>query len=184
MDDIVRAAMAKWPNVPACTGWLGLDARGRWWLRDGAAQACGPFAGAGASRESRGSEVQHAKLRDFIGRNYAVDGCGRWYFQNGPQRVFVELERAPWVWRLEPTGHIVSHTGQPTVFKEAWLDETGLLYLLCDGGLGLVHTQDMGAAVDRVDSGQWPLRETTARDLLARCGVVLSPAAWAAQEKV
>ncbi|MFZ9138137.1 MAG: DUF2946 family protein, partial [Hylemonella sp.] len=24
MDDIVRQAMAKWPNVPACYGWLGL----------------------------------------------------------------------------------------------------------------------------------------------------------------
>ena len=34
MDDIVKQAMAKWPNVPACWGWLGLDARGNWWLRD------------------------------------------------------------------------------------------------------------------------------------------------------
>jgi hypothetical protein len=30
MDDIVKQAMAKWPNVPACHGWLGLDARGHW----------------------------------------------------------------------------------------------------------------------------------------------------------
>ena len=28
MDDIVRQALAKWPNVPHCYGWLGLDARG------------------------------------------------------------------------------------------------------------------------------------------------------------
>ncbi|MCD6666313.1 MAG: DUF2946 family protein, partial [Hydrogenophaga sp.] len=28
MDEIVKAAMAKWPQVPACYGWLGLDARG------------------------------------------------------------------------------------------------------------------------------------------------------------
>ncbi len=28
MDDIVKAAIAKWPNVPNCFGWLGLDARG------------------------------------------------------------------------------------------------------------------------------------------------------------
>ena len=27
MDDIVRQAMAKWPNVPDCFGWLALDAR-------------------------------------------------------------------------------------------------------------------------------------------------------------
>ena len=41
MDDIVKQAMAKWPNVPACSGWLGLDARGQWYLRDAAAQALG-----------------------------------------------------------------------------------------------------------------------------------------------
>ena len=34
MDDMVLAALKKWPNVPACRGWLGLDARGQWWMRD------------------------------------------------------------------------------------------------------------------------------------------------------
>ena len=43
MDDLVKAAMAKWPNVPDCRGWLGLDARGDWYLRDDACQAAGPF---------------------------------------------------------------------------------------------------------------------------------------------
>ncbi|MFB0914815.1 MAG: DUF2946 family protein, partial [Burkholderiaceae bacterium] len=28
MDDLVKQAMAKWPNVPNCFGWLGLSARG------------------------------------------------------------------------------------------------------------------------------------------------------------
>ena len=31
MDAIVEAALRKWPNVPACRGWLGLDARGDWY---------------------------------------------------------------------------------------------------------------------------------------------------------
>ena len=39
MDDIVKQALAKWPNVPDCYGWLGLDARGHWYLRDDAVQA-------------------------------------------------------------------------------------------------------------------------------------------------
>ena len=30
MDDIVKAALKKWPNVPHCYGWLALDARGDW----------------------------------------------------------------------------------------------------------------------------------------------------------
>ncbi|MBP7581842.1 MAG: DUF2946 family protein, partial [Vogesella sp.] len=34
MDALVLAAMDKWPNVPAVYGWLRLDARGQWWLRD------------------------------------------------------------------------------------------------------------------------------------------------------
>ena len=43
MDDIVKQAMAKWPNVPDCYGWLGLDARGNWYMRDDPAQASGHF---------------------------------------------------------------------------------------------------------------------------------------------
>lgn len=34
MDDLVRQAMAKWPHVPDCHGWLGLDSRGQWYMRD------------------------------------------------------------------------------------------------------------------------------------------------------
>ena len=33
-DDIVKAALKKWPNVPHCYGWLALDARGDWYMRD------------------------------------------------------------------------------------------------------------------------------------------------------
>src|SRR6476469_2828885 len=82
MDDIVRQAIAKWPNVPACYGWLGLDARGNWYMRDDRAQAAGPLA-AGATegdapdeagqRASKGSRLQHDKLSYFIKRNYESD---------------------------------------------------------------------------------------------------------------
>ena len=41
MDDIVKQAMAKWPNVPHCYGWLALDARGDWRMRDEAARRRG-----------------------------------------------------------------------------------------------------------------------------------------------
>ena len=41
MDDLVRQAMVKWPNVPDCFGWLGLDSRGQWYMRDDRAQALG-----------------------------------------------------------------------------------------------------------------------------------------------
>ena len=75
MDDIVRQAIAKWPNVPDCYGWLGLDARGGWYMRDDRVQAAGAFVGGGS--ESRGSLLKHEKLIEFIHRNYERDqhGC-------------------------------------------------------------------------------------------------------------
>jgi hypothetical protein len=149
MDDIVRAAMAKWPNVPDCFGWLGLDARGNWYMRDDRTQAQGPFP------DSKGSLLQHDKLIEFIHRNYAADEHGRWFFQNGPQRVFVELEATPWVWRLQPDGRVLSHTGLEAHMQDSLLDESGRLYLVTDLGLGLVHTADMAAAAERVEAGDW-----------------------------
>jgi len=177
MDEIVKAAMAKWPNVPDCYGWLGLDARGRWWMRDEAAQAAGPFAGPGATPASRGAQLRHEKLIAFIGRNYAADERGCWYFQNGPQRVFVELERAPWVWRVSADGKVVSHTGVETTIDDAWLDEAGYLYLAGPLGVGIVHSQDMHLAADAVASGLWNPQPCQAAELATRYGYVLSPAA-------
>lgn len=176
MDAIVKAAMAKWPNVPDCYGWLGLDARGRWWMRDERAQAAGPFAGPAATPASRGSELRHDKLIAFIGRNYAADDSGRWYFQNGPQRVFVELELTPWVWRLTPDGAVSSHTGVSANVRDTLLDEQGRLYLVTDLGIGVVHSQDVPLAADAMEAGVWtPPRACDAASLPARYGFVLSP---------
>lgn len=176
MDDIVKAAMAKWPNVPACHGWLGLDGRGRWWMRDDTAQALGPFAGPGAQPGSRGSELRHDKLIGFIQRNYGCNDAGEWYFQNGPQRVYVELEHAPWVWRVHGDGTVTSHTGCPAVVRSSWLDEDGLLYLCTDLGMGVVHPQDMDTAADLVLEGRWMPQECARDALETRFGFVRSPA--------
>ncbi|RAC61933.1 DUF2946 family protein, partial [Burkholderia multivorans] len=118
MDDIVKQALAKWPNVPHCTGWLLLDRRGTWRLRDEAAQAAGEL----------GSPIRHAALIAFIGRNYECDAHGQWFFQNGPQRVYVELAYTPWIVRLaERDGQLslTDHTGAPFEPDEAWLDDAG-----------------------------------------------------------
>jgi hypothetical protein len=170
MDDIVRQAMAKWPNVPDCFGWLGLDSRGGWYMRDDRAQAAGAFP------QSRGSLLRHDKLVEFIHRNYERDDTGRWYFQNGPQRVFVELEAAPLVWRLSPDGTVASHTGRPATVRTCVLDERGHLYLDTDIGFGLVHTLDMALAADAVEAGRWTPLEMASAELPARFGFVRSPA--------
>lgn len=176
MDPIVEAALKKWPNVPHCYGWLALDARGDWYMRDERIQAAGPFP------QVKGSRINHEKLREFIERNYAADAQGAWYFQNGPQRVYVELEAAPWIWRLTkgPEGAplIHSHTGRPAHQVDAvWLDEQGRLLLSTELGLGLVHSLDMELAADAVEAGLWQPEPCSHAELLRRHGVIDRPAA-------
>jgi hypothetical protein len=171
MDDIVRQALAKWPNVPHCYGWLGLDARGDWYMRDDRVQQAGPFP------TPKGSLLRHDKLLAFIHRNYDRDAAGQWFFQNGPQRVYVELEVAPWVWRLGGGHSVTSHTGQAAKPGACLVDEKGHLYLDSDLGLGLVHTLDMAQAADAIDEGVWRPQEVSAADLPHRFGFVRSPAA-------
>ena len=174
MDEIVEAAWRKWPNVPHCHGWLGLDARGDWYLRDERAQAAGAFPAV------RGSLIEHAKLREFIARNYACDESGCWYFQNGPQRVYVELEAAPWVWRLHPDGDSVlvrSHTGRDARIDGSCVDEHGRLFLAGPDGLGIVHTSDVELASRVIEAGTWLPEAVRFETLPTRYRYVPSPAA-------
>ena len=175
MDDIVKQALAKWPHVPACYGWLGLDARGNWYLRDDRAQALGPFAG--GSGAGKGDELKHEGLIEFIARNYERDAQGQWYFQNGPQRVYVELEATPLIWRIDDDLSIRDHFGRLAHWQACLLDEQGRLYLQTDAGFGLVHTMDIFRAAQAVEQGLWPLQEATAAELPARFGYVMSPQA-------
>jgi len=175
MDDIVKQAMAKWPNVPHCYGWLGLDARGNWYMRDDGAQASGSFSS--GQPGAKGSMLKHEKLIDFIQRNYACDTAGQWYFQNGPQRVYVELEATPWVWRVGKDFAVQSHDGRNTVCQRCVMDERGWVYLQTPLGFGLVHTQDVGQAADAIESGLWTVEEENLADLQARYSYVASPQA-------
>lgn len=133
MDDSVIRSMARWPNVPAVYGWMSLDRRGRWCLR--------------------GEPVAHRRAIAFMNRNYACAAGGRWYFQNGPQRAFVDLDYTPWVFLLDGSGALVDHTGRPvTGLREAWLDEEGNLLLVADGGVGLVCDRDLEPLSERLAS--------------------------------
>jgi len=175
MDALVLAALAKWPHVPDCTGWLGLDARGRWWMRDEQAQSLGPFAGPGASLASRGSELKHPALIAFIQRNYAADVRGCWFFQNGPQRVFVELEQAPWIWRLQTPSTLQAHTGHVMTCLAQYVSEQGHLYASSEKGWGVVHTQDMHQAAEWIESGLWQPEAIDDASLPSSAGFVRSP---------
>ena len=173
MDDIVRQAIAKWPNVPDCFGWLGLDARGNWYMRDDRTQAAGPFAG--GAPQSKGSMLKHEKLIDFIQRNYESDALGRWFFQNGPQRVYVELEATPWIWRIHDDLTVSGHDGRPAHVLMCVQDELGHVYLNTNIGFGLVHTQDVGLAAEAVESGLWVPQEMRLGALPKQFGYAKSP---------
>ncbi len=176
MDPIVEAALRKWPQVPHCFGWLALDARGDWYLRDAAAQAAGPFP------QVKGSRVEHEGLLGFIQRNYAADAFGAWYFQNGPQRVYVDLEVAPWVFRLDAgpgngiaRWRIGTRDGREASYGGSWLDEQDRLFLQCDIGYGLVHSLDTGLASQAVEAGDWQPAQMPFARMPPHFGYVLRP---------
>ncbi len=184
MDDIVRQALSKWPNVPHCTGWLLLDRRGDWRMRDDAAQAAGAL----------GSPIRHAALIGFIARNYACDEHGQWFFQNGPQRVYVELAYTPWIVRLaEQDGRLTltDQTGRAFEPAQAWLDDAGGVLFLEAGTpprIAALHDHDLGLFADHADFDatppllHWragaglPLDTIACADVPARFGFVASPA--------
>jgi hypothetical protein len=124
LDEDVERAMRKWPNVPQCFGWLALDTRGAWRLQ--------------------GEVVHHEGLNHFLSRNYRSDAQGRWYVQNGPQQVFVDLSYTPWVYRYLPTQRIVTHTHMEIDdIQGACLDDDGNLLLATAYGVGIVDDRDL-----------------------------------------
>ena len=175
MDDIVRQAMAKWPNVPDCYGWLGLDARGQWRMRDDRVQAQGSFQ-AGSS-QAKGSVLRHDKLIAFIERNYASDEKGWWFFQNGPQRVFIELEFTPFIWRINDAMQVQAHTGEQAEVKACLVDELGRAYLQTNWGFGLVHTMDVSRLALAMERNIWTAEECLSEELPQRFGYAISPQA-------
>jgi len=130
MDDIVKQAMAKWPNVPSVYGWLGLDRRGEWLIR--------------------GERVANPLVADFINRNYEHDAAGRWFFQNGPQRVFVALDYTPFIYRLgwnpDPDAllTIETHTERTVACVEGvWIDDAGIVLIATEHGPGMFDDRDL-----------------------------------------
>lgn len=134
MDDIVKQAMHRWPDVPHCYGWLMLDARGAWRMRDERAQALG----------LPGDKINHPALLGFIARNYTHDERGCWYFQNGPQRVFVNLAATPYIARTEPAQGFILHTGEPLAMPDsAWMTEDGSLIVTDNEKIAKIDDRDI-----------------------------------------
>jgi hypothetical protein len=138
----------------------------------------------------KGSLIAHDKLLGFINRNYAADAAGAWYLQNGPQRVYVQLEAAPYVWRVgeAPGFALAAHTGEPAgALIGTVLDEHGRLFAATALGFGIVHTLDTGLAADAIEqdrTGAWAPVEVPFGELPARYGYVLEPVPGSAPASV
>lgn len=131
MADGASASLPPWPMVPACYGWLSLDARGRWRLK--------------------GETISHPGLIAFLNAHYTHDAEGRWLVNNGPQRVYVALESAPWVLRLQPDGSFVTHTGRSvTAIGPLLLDAEGRLFLATDAGPAALDDRDLAMLLAEV----------------------------------
>ena len=150
MDDIVVRSLAKWPNVPAVYGWLALDRRGNWLIK--------------------GERIGNAALREFIGRNYEADDAGRWYFQNGPQRVYVALAYTPLVAHYEGE-RLVDQRGSEFSPMQAFQDDEGSVLFAGAGTVALLDDRDLAKFADEP-----PVLAPIARaDVPGRFGFVPDP---------
>ncbi|CDM25309.1 DUF2946 family protein [Castellaniella defragrans] len=152
MDEQVLAAMARWPDVPAVRGWLSLSARGQWRLHPRGR-------GWGVPDEEPGEAITSPQILAFIGRNYLSDDAGRWFFQNGPQRVYVRLDGAPWILGMDADAQgrpqLRTHTGRDYgPVAHWWLDSGGRLYARSAQGAGLVSDRDLARVVEALRTAE------------------------------
>ena len=150
MDEIVALSMAKWPSVPAVYGWLQLDRRGNWRIK--------------------GERVGNAALREFICRNYQADARGCWFFQNGPQRVFVELAYTPLVAHYEGEA-LVDHCGRSYACRNLLQDEEGSVLVEGERGIALLDDRDL----QRLPESAQSLPVIRRAEVAGRFGFVAEP---------
>jgi hypothetical protein len=131
MDEVVVRSLAKWPDVPAVYGWLSLDRRGNWLIK--------------------GQRIGNTALRDFIARNYEADAKGRWFFQNGPQRVYVRLAYTPVVVHFDGNHALIDHCGRSFVATETFLDDEGSVLMAGNGTIALMDDRDLARFADDGD---------------------------------
>jgi hypothetical protein len=125
VDTSTISSLAKWPNVPFCYGWLFLDRKGLFRIRSEYAQ----------NNNLPGEVIKHLGLIDAIKKHICLDDQGQYFYQNGPQRVYLSLAYCPYVVRLLPHkehGWILQNNiDQEIKPTRCFLDEIGNILLEC-----------------------------------------------------
>ena len=151
MDEIVARSLAKWPNVPAVYGWLELDRRGCWRIK--------------------GERITNRAFQEFIARNYAHDDRGRWFFQNGPQRVYVSLAYTPFVVHYEGE-KLFDQCGREIEALETYLDDEGSVLISSRASVALLDDRDLARFADVGER----LPRLAKSEIPSRFGYVAEPA--------
>ena len=129
-----KQSAIKWPNVPDVYNWLMLDERGDWRIKE--------------------EKISHKGLIDFINAHYQADDKGRWFFQNGPQRVFVTLAYTPYVLSIASHDSITYFKTQNNVIIKSvdrlWIDNKDRLLVSWKNGIGLVSDRDLPLLADKL----------------------------------
>lgn len=183
MDPQVVAAMTRWPNVPDVYGWLSLSATGQWRLHPrGTGWRCqvDPLAGL-SSDDILGEAITSPQITSFIGRNYMSDAAGQWFFQNGPQRVYVRLDAAPYILRtdLDAQGRLMLRTQSGEAAGQAsawWLDELGRMFVQTAIGPGMIMGRDLPAVIEALHTPDGALSDALADQ--ADIGLALHILSW------
>jgi len=144
MDPMVVQAMQRWPNVPHRYGWLGLDARGNWYMRDDTAQAQGAFA-SGLNPVPRAARSSTTNSSHSSSATTRVTRWGSGTFKTGRSGCMWNWRLTPWVWRVDSMQRICAHDGQVTRCPAALRGRPGSTRTYTPLGFGLVHTQRHGA---------------------------------------
>lgn len=168
-DPIVRKGLARWPDVPDAYGWLRLDRRGRWQLKN---PASGAF-----------EAIRNAALRSFIGRNYASDEHGRWFFQNGPQRVFAQLAYTPFVVRLDG-GLLLDQCDREFELRTEYLDDEGSVLLESARGVALLDYHDLERYAEGIEKRLNRLSILAPAEVAGRFGFDPDPAPVAKRRRI
>jgi len=154
MDDIVIRGMLKWPDVPAVYGWLSLDRRGSWMIKN----VSGRFERIANPRSTSSSPGTTRPTPKGAGTS-RTDRSG----YTSPSTY------TPWVYRLDDTGEgLLTHTGAaPRALEALFVDDAGGLLLEADMGIGVLLDRDLPAFVERLADPRGRTSERLLEDVAA-----------------